>query len=289
MGQDRNWRKVYNVLNDSMYEKHPYKRDVIGTKEIISSISRDEIMRYYKSFYTPDNMVTVIVGDFDDDNVIKLVQKEFKFQKFDDFTKLTPDERIKETRIKTPKTIENTAHIQSGFMMFGFLADKPENLKETIALDLITTILGDGKSSRLNRSLIENVEKPYVYDVQAAHYQFKDGDNFMIDINFDPEYKDKVIDDIKKELDNLSDISEDELKKAKKFAKISFAQEAETVSSIGETIGEFMIVFNNLHLANNYLKMLDEIDCKYLEEIADKYLRKEYASISILTPDKEQK
>ncbi len=289
MGQDRNWRKVYNVLNDSMYEKHPYKRDVIGTKEIISSISRDEIMRYYKSFYTPDNMVTVIVGDFDDDNVIKLVQKEFKFQKFDDFTKLTPDERIKETRIKTPKTIENTAHIQSGFMMFGFLADKPENLKETIALDLITTILGDGKSSRLNRSLIENVEKPYVCEVQAAHYQFKDGDNFMIDINFDPEYKDKVIDDIKKELDNLSDISEDELKKAKKFAKISFAQEAETVSSIGETIGEFMIVFNNLHLANNYLKMLDEIDCKYLEEIADKYLRKEYASISILTPDKEQK
>ena len=221
MGQDRNWRKVYNVLNDSMYEKHPYKRDVIGTKEIISSISRDEIMRYYKSFYTPDNMVTVIVGDFDDDNVIKLVQKEFKFQKFDDFTKLTPDERIKETRIKTPKTIENTAHIQSGFMMFGFLADKPENLKETIALDLITTILGDGKSSRLNRSLIENVEKPYVYEVQAAHYQFKDGDNFMIDINFDPEYKDKVIDDIKKELDNLSDINEDELKKAKKFAKIS--------------------------------------------------------------------
>ncbi len=288
MGQDRNWRKVYNALNDSMYEKHPYKRDVIGTKEIISSISRDEIMRYYKSFYTPENMVTVVVGDINSDDVIKNVQKEFKFQNFNDFDKLHPDERITETSIKNPQIIEKTAHIQTGFMMYGFLADKPENLKETIALDLITTILGDGKSSRLNTNLIESVSEPYVYEVQASHYQFKDGDNFMIDINFNPEYKDKVISDINKELDNLNNIKEEELKKAKKFAEIAFAQEAETVSGIGETIGEFMIVFNNLSLADKYLKLLNEIDTKYLEEIAKKYLSKEHAAISILMPEKEQ-
>ena len=82
MGQDANWRKVYNALNSIMYEKHPYRRDVIGTKEIISTISRDEIFRYYKSFYTPNNMTTVIVGDFDDDFAIKSVLDEFKFQNF---------------------------------------------------------------------------------------------------------------------------------------------------------------------------------------------------------------
>ena len=50
MGKDNNWRKVYSALNDAMYEKHPYKREVIGTGEIKASIPRDEIMSYYKTF-----------------------------------------------------------------------------------------------------------------------------------------------------------------------------------------------------------------------------------------------
>lgn len=289
MGQDRNWRKVYNVLNNLMYEKHPYKRDVIGTKEIIASIQREEIMRYYKTFYTPNNMTTVVVGEFDSEEVIRKVQEEFKFQDFGAFDKLTPDESKCEIQIKNPKITEKTAHINTGYMMFGFLADCPKNLKETIALDLLTTILGDGKSSRLNTNLIENVEEPYVYEAAACHYQFKDGDNFMIDVNFDSARKEDVINDIKKELKALSNIRPDELNKAKKFAKINFAQEAETVSAIGDMIGQFMVVFKDLSLADEYLKMLDEIDCKYLEETAKKYLSEEHAAISILMPEKEAK
>ncbi|MCD8024590.1 MAG: insulinase family protein [Candidatus Gastranaerophilales bacterium] len=285
MGQDRNWRKVYNVLNDAMYEKHPYKRDVIGSAEIISAISREEIMRYYKSFYTPFNMTTVIVGDFEFEYAIKKVQEEFNFQKFDCFEPLIPDKKEIETSVKNPKTIEKTAHINTGFMMWGFLCGCPKNLKETIALDLLTTILGDGKSSRLNTKLIENVKEPYVYEVQASHYQFKDGDNFMIDINFNADKKDTVLSDIKNELETLSNISEEEVQKAKKFAKVNFAQEAETVSSIGDMIGEFMTVFGDLSLANEYLFKLDEIDNIYLQETAKKYLSPELAAVSILMPE----
>ena len=43
--------EVYKNLNSSMYEVHPYKREVIGTKEIIANISQKEIERYYKTFY----------------------------------------------------------------------------------------------------------------------------------------------------------------------------------------------------------------------------------------------
>ena len=51
MRKDQNWTKVYNACNFNMYKKHPYKRDVIGTPEIISQVTRDEIMNYYKTFY----------------------------------------------------------------------------------------------------------------------------------------------------------------------------------------------------------------------------------------------
>ena len=289
MGQDNNWRKVYNALNKIMYEKHPYKRDVIGSKEIIASIPQSEILRYYKTFYTPSNMTTVIVGSFNPDEVIEKVQNEFKFKDYGIFDKLIPDEKVSETKILNPKTIVDTAHVNTGYIMYGFLADSPKNLKETIALDLLATILGDGKSSRLNTDLIENVKEPYVYSTGCSHYQFKDGDCFFIDINFNADKKDDVMKDINIELDNLAFIKEEELKKAKKLAKINFAQESETVSSIGEMIGEFMTVFGDLSLANHYLDILNEIDADYLSLIAKKYLSKNAASISILMPEKGDK
>ena len=276
MGQDSNWRKLYNSLNNIMYEKHPYKRNVIGTAEIVASIPQKEIMRYYKTFYTPSNMTTVVVGEFDSEYVIEKVQQEFKFQHFNDFEKLTPDNKVIETKIKNPKTVENTAHINTGYIMYGFLADQPKNLKETIALDLITTILGDGKSSRLNADLIENVDKPFVYEAFASHYQFKDGDTFMVFANFDASKKTEIINELK----------EDELKNAKKALKVNFAEQAETVSNIGDMIGEFMIVFEDLSLANKYLTCLDEIDANYLSWIVKKYLNKDFASISVLMPEK---
>ncbi len=287
MGEDNSWRKVYNQLNDIMYEKHPYKRNVIGSAKIISSIPQEEIMRYYKSFYTPSNMTTVVVGDFERDYVIKKVQEGFKFKDNSNVDKLTPDDKTPEIRIKNPKIKVDYSDINTGYMMYGFLADSPKNFKETIALDLLTTILGEGKSSRLNTNLIENVKEPYIYEAQCSHYQLKDGDNFLIDINFDAKKKEEVIKDINRELDNLSNITQDELKKAKKFAKINFAQETETVSDIGDMIGQFMIVFKDLSLADKYLEILDEIDREYLYKIVDKYLKKEYASISILMPKGE--
>lgn len=289
MGEDSNYRRLYNSLNNIMYEKHPYKRNVIGTADIISKIPQEEIMRYYKSFYTPNNMTTVVVGEFDSNYVIKKVQEEFKFQDFGEIDKLVPDDKISETKIKNPKIVEDKAHINTSYIMYGFLAGKPENLKETIALDLLSTILGDGKSSRLNLKLIEKPEKPYVYETFATHYQFKDGDNFFVFANFDSNRKEDIINELNKELNNLKIITEDELKKAKKFAKINFAQEAETVSSIGELIGNFMVVFNDLSLADKYLSILDEIDCNYLSKIAEKYLSPNCASVSILMPNVEVK
>ena len=74
MGEDNNWRKVYKNLNSSMYESHPYKREVIGTAQIIANISQKEIKKYYDTFYTPKNISTIVVGEFDEEEMVKLIQ-----------------------------------------------------------------------------------------------------------------------------------------------------------------------------------------------------------------------
>lgn len=285
MRQDQPWTKVYNACNKGMYTNHPYKRDVIGTPEIISKVSQQEIMNYYKDFYTPENITTIIVGDFDNQTVLNKVISEFgdkwKNNKGNEKIVNQIDKSISET-----KYIEQTSLINSAFMMFGYLGSRACDLKNSISLEMLSIILGDGTSSRLYQNLIEKQPEQTFNMINSEHYQFRDGDNFFIQANFKPEKKDFAIDLIKNEINNLhlELVSQDEFLKAKKKIKSQFAHNAETVSEIGETIGYYMTVCDDLKLAEDYLKVLDEITIEYLREAAKTYLNIDNASISVLMP-----
>ena len=124
--------------------------------------------------------------------------------------------------------------------------------------------------------------------IGSEHYQFKDGKNFFIQANFKPEFKEKALELVKQELANLLEnkITEEELAKAKKRIKSRFAFSAETVSEIGETIGYYMTVCEDLKLIEDYLKDLDAITISDLENTVKKYLNINNAVISILEPEK---
>jgi zinc protease len=284
MRKDQSWTKVYNQCNKNMYTSHPYKRDVIGTPEIISQVTREDVDNYYRGFYTPENITTIVVGDFDHEEVLKTLCEKF------DFPNRKPvEKRINE--IDTPpqetKYIETTSNVQTSYLMFGWLGPKAAELKESICLDLISIIFGDGASSRMQQNLIEKAPEQIFNIIGSEHYQFKDGNNFFIQANFIPEKKDKAIELIKKELANLLDvkITEEELLKAKKRTKSQFANAAETVSEIGETIGYYMTVCNDLKLVEDYLSDLEEITVEDLEHTIKKYLSINNAVISVLVPE----
>ena len=284
MRKDQNWTKVYNACNFNMYKKHPYKRDVIGTPEIISRVTRDEIMNYYKTFYTPENMTTIIVGDFDKEKILEKVEKEFDFKGRENTPK-----RVNEIDTPTDHTIvvENQGKSNTSYLMVGFLGPKANQLKENIELDIISIILGESTSSRLYQNLIEKQPEQIFNMANAEHYQFKDGNNFFVQANFKPEKRDIAISLVKKEIENLSTnrITEEELEKAKKKTKSRFAYAAETVSEIGETIGYYMTVCEDLKLIENYLKDVEAITIDDLENTIKKYLDINNAVISILEPE----
>ena len=283
MRKDQNWTKVYNACNFNMYTQHPYKRDVIGTPEIISQVTREQIMDYYKTHYTPENITTIVVGDFDKEKVLDAVIKGFDFSG----TKKAPQRENKiDSPVSETKVVENITVANTGYVMFGFLGPKARELKENITLDLISIILGEGTSSRLYRNLIEKQAEPVVNYVDSTHYQFKDGNNFFIQANFRPEKKDLVVEMIKAELAKLlsEKITADELMKAKKKTKSRFAENAETVSEIGETIGYYMTVCGDLKLVEEYLRDLENITVEDLEDSVRKYLNINNAVISLLMP-----
>ena len=269
MRKDQPWTKVYNATNHAMYTSHPYKRDVIGTPEIISQVTQEEIMNYYRTFYSPENVTTIVVGEFDSEDILKRVTEGFNWgeRPHPPQRNILPDEPVKETVY-----IENEANINSSFMMFGFLGVPAKDLKNSIALEMLAVILGEGASSRLYNNLIENQPEHIFNMIAAEDYTFRDGSNFFVQANFNPEHKEKAIELIKEELNKLKqDITERELNKAKKKLKSRFACEAETVSDIGEAIGYYMTVCDELELAEDYIPTCNSITSEYLQETAKKY------------------
>lgn len=284
MRKDQPWTKVYNQCNYNMYHSHPYKRDVIGTPEIISRLTREDIDKYYRTFYTPENLTTIVVGDFDHESVLNTICEKFNFP--DRLPSKTIESGI-DKPVQETKYIETASNVGTSYMMFGWLGPKACELKESICLDLISLIFGDGSSSRLQQNLIEKLPEKIFNIVGTEHYQFKDGNNFFIQANCSPEAKDRAIELIKKELSGLLDnrITEEELSKAKKRTKSRFAYAAETVSEIGETIGYHMTVCGGLKLIEDYLKLLSDITVDDLENVIRKYLSVENAVISVLVPE----
>ncbi len=79
---DANWQSYFRLI-ENMYKEHPIRVDIAGTIESIAEITKEYLYLCYNTFYHPSNMMLVVVGNFDKENILKLVKenqdkKEFK-------------------------------------------------------------------------------------------------------------------------------------------------------------------------------------------------------------------
>ena len=77
MNEDSPGRNLYKMLLSTAYSSHPYKRPVIGSKETVKGLTRDEIVKFFRRWYIPGNMTLVIAGDVDTKAALDAVKKGF--------------------------------------------------------------------------------------------------------------------------------------------------------------------------------------------------------------------
>jgi len=159
ISEDNPFGKAYRTSLKTLYGQHPYAKNVLGSKENVTNVPRDSVYAYYKRYYAPNNMTTVIVGDIDAAATLELVKKYFGAIP----RGATPEDRYVSP---TPRTKVDVIEIkkdvgQAYLMMMGIgpKADSPDQY----ALDLVATMLGDGESSRLFKKL--RTELGLVYSI----------------------------------------------------------------------------------------------------------------------------
>ncbi|MDH4157048.1 MAG: insulinase family protein, partial [candidate division Zixibacteria bacterium] len=147
--EDNPFLKAYRSSLSELYGNHPYSKNVLGTKENISSVSRDSIYAYYKRYYAPNNMSLAVVGDFDAASALEVVKKYFgAFPRgADPVDRYSPPP--KSDRVREVKIVKD---VSQAYLLMSMLGPKADNA-DLFAVDIMAALLGRGQSSRLWKKL----------------------------------------------------------------------------------------------------------------------------------------
>lgn len=277
--------KLYENMINAFYVNHPYKRKVIGKKEIIENISRDEIMNFYTTWYNPSNMITVVVGDVDTQNALALIKQNFNRKE---------TQKCRQPVYRSDKNIEHQIEIdakdkvKTGYMMIGFRGVPQENRADSYALDVLTTILGDGRSSKLYQAVKE--QKQLAYSISAGHASMKDDSIIYVRANFIPANKEKLKKAIFYELQKVSNgnIDEQDINTAKSIIERDTFYARESTSNIANELGYTTLVYGDSKYYNEYIDNIKKVTKADLIRVAKKYLNPNHAVVSVMLPDSIQ-
>jgi zinc protease len=285
------WRRSQDIpssvlsekLFQTAYQKHPYRRPIIGYEDTIKSFTREQMLNFFKKWYIPNNMVLVIVGDFDSELVKPKIEEAFK-----DFAPGPSPQRNRplEPPQEQPRTILLSRNINEAYLDLSFHISSIKS-KDIYPLDVLALILGQGDSSRLFHRI--KTEKQLVHSISAYSYLPRDPGVLIIGATLDPQKSLNALEEILKETYRLryEEISPEELEKAKINLESDFIYQGETVQGQARKLGYFETLTGNINFQEEYLKGISEVTPEDIMRVANTYLRNTNLTVGLLVPEKD--
>ncbi len=280
MGFDDPDRMAGQLLFATAYQRHPYRLPVIGQMEIYNQLTQADVMEYYKSRYVPNNLTFIVVGDVDAKKVREQLTANFK-----DY----PEQSLKPVFIPAEPTQlgrrETHEEFATELTRLSLAWHIPEITHPDVpALDLLSTILGDGRSSRLYRRVRE--EAGLAFGVSAFSYTPGDPGMLGIDATVDSGKRDatealvlQIIDEIKH-----AGVTAAELRKAKKIMLSHHLGALTTMRGQASDIGSNWFLTRNLNFSRDYLDAVQKVTLDDVRRVAGKYLVNDNLTIVSLNP-----
>src|SRR5256886_3270956 len=280
MGMDDPDRMAGLLLFATAYQQHPYRFPVIGDLEIYNQLTQEQVMQYYKTRYVPNNLTFVVVGDVDAEKVR---------QQLGDLFKPYPEKSLKPVFIPSepPQLGRREVHgeFSTELAHLAMAWHIPEVTSPDVpALDLLSTILGDGRSSRLYRRVRE--EAGLAFGISAFSYTPGDPGLFGIDATLDPKKREaaeqlalQVIDEVKQ-----TGVTEDELEKAKKIMLSQHLGALTTMRGQASDIGSNWLLTRDLNFSRHYLDAVQQVTLDDVKRVAKTYLTENNLTVVSLNP-----
>jgi zinc protease len=186
-GQDDPSRRLFNQTMAVSYQRHPYRRPVIGYEKTVRAITRNQIVSFFKKWYVPNRLVFIAVGDFDIDEMERKVRETFG--------EFKPTSENISQRMREPEPVGVRSAISYGNFKETYLQIAlpitSANHEDTPAFDALSTILGGGETSRLVQKV--KLEKGLVHSISSSSYTPKDPGLFIIGATLPAENLEKTM------------------------------------------------------------------------------------------------
>lgn len=259
---------AFDELMALIFLEQPYGKRVIGSYQSIDAIKQDIMPDYYKTYYAPNNIIAVVVGDFKPDRALEKIKNafiDFKPHKIS-FPNFAIPENAGVYKSATFYKDINEAILMMGFRIPGFSSP------DRYALEVLISLLNDGKNSYFYKYII--MDKKLAVSINTFQLYLQDQDIFCIQATPSDHRK---IDTLKKEiLEVLINIKEKgftakELRKAIDGIKFKNLKKREDILEQATTLG-LAEISGGMEYELNYLSNIEKITLDDVRRVANEYL-----------------
>jgi predicted Zn-dependent peptidase len=258
MHEDQPDGLIHDLFAETLWQGHPLGRPVLGTRQTISSMSRDQIRRFYGRLYQPEHFVIAAAGNLRHGDVCRLVERAM-----DTGPKVRDSERRTvraggdvptvsgSTLVRKRRTEQ--AHICLGTSAFSRRDD------QRFAFGVVNLSLGGGMSSRLFQEIRE--KRGLAYSVYSYHSMFAETGLFSVYAGTEPAQARQVVDLVKHEIEDLAGggLSQQELDRAKGHMRGSLVLSLEDTGGRMSRIGKSEISHGEILSVDELLERIDAV------------------------------
>ena len=265
---------------ETVYTLHPYRIPIIGYEDLFRKVSREDLLHYYRNFYTPNNMIFSVAGDIRTEEVLAKVSAAFKdFHRGPYFIRTMPEEppqfSARRYEVEYPTQLTRLSLAYGGV---DFLND------DMPALDVLAMIMGQGESSRLYQVLFK--EKHLVRSISAGNYTPIDRGIFEIDSTLDYEKIPDAIREIDAQIARIAEngVTPKELEKIKRQVLSQYIGEFQKSGNVAYRTAAEEYMAGDPEFSKRYLEMIKQVTSQDLARAARRYLGPDKRSTVILKP-----
>ncbi|MFM7806280.1 MAG: M16 family metallopeptidase, partial [Verrucomicrobiota bacterium] len=280
MGRDDPGRRASMGLFQAAYTRSPYRFPIIGVPDHFNRVTRDDLVAYYREKYAPNNCFIVVVGDVRTDDVVRQVRDAFAG---------TPGRPVpaavlpEEPRQTTSREVIDEAPVEHAHFNMAWHMPGIRH-PDTPALDVLATLLGSGRSSRLYQAVRERAA--LVHSVSSWIYTPGLAGMFGVSGICDGDKFAAARDEVLAEVERIQSerVSSAELAKAVKQFTTATLATRKSMEGQAQDLGGNWIAVQDLHFSERYLAAVRAVGPDDLRRVVRTYLRDDNRTVFALMP-----
>jgi zinc protease len=277
-------RMVFKLFRKTLFEKHPYRMDTLGTLDSVQSLTQRDLKEYYGKMVVPENMVLTVVGDVETEQVVLAVKNGFGDLKRG---AVSPPPIPQETSLHQIRRSEIYQKKEQAHFVLGFLGTTLQH-KDRFALEVLDAALS-GQGGRLFYALRDKESLAYALAFMASPNL--DPGFIGVYMGTHPDKLETAIRGVVRELEKVKEegLSEEEVMRAKRYLIGNFEIGLQTNGAQANQISLDELYSLGFEHYQKYPMEIEKVSKEDVHRVAKEYFNLEAYAIAVIRPPTEKK